>query len=137
MATGRGVNNASRVTLRVAETNPKFVGRGIALLDPQIVDDLGFTTGDIIEVKGAKKSHLLLWSAQPDDRGKRLIRIDGYTRNNIGGGIDDRVAIQKVTTIKKADQVILALTEDLAIEGLEEYLPEVLHGRVVTKGDVM
>ena len=82
MAAGREVNNASRVTLRVAETNPKSVGRGIALLDPQIMEDLGLTTGNIIEVKGAKNSHLLLWSPQPDDRGKRLIRIDGYTRNN-------------------------------------------------------
>ncbi|HYY40146.1 MAG TPA: hypothetical protein VE692_02750 [Nitrososphaera sp.] len=42
-----------------------------------------------------------------------------------------------MTTIKKADQVILAPTEDLAIEGLEEYLPEVFDGRVVTKGYVM
>jgi transitional endoplasmic reticulum ATPase len=82
MAAGREVNNASRVTLRVAETSPKFVGRGIALLDPQVMEDLRLTTGDTIEVKGTKKSHLLLWSPQPDDRGKRLIRIDGYTRNN-------------------------------------------------------
>jgi len=29
-----------KVTLRIAETNPKFVGRGVALLDPKIMDDL-------------------------------------------------------------------------------------------------
>jgi transitional endoplasmic reticulum ATPase len=79
---------------------------------------------------------VLLWSSQPDDYGKKLIRIDGYTRNNIGTGIDDTVTIRKVT-VKKAEQVILAPTEELNIVGLEDYLPELLEGRVVTKGDIV
>jgi len=39
-----------KVTLRVAETNPKFVGRGVALLDPKVMDDLHLSTGDVIEL---------------------------------------------------------------------------------------
>jgi transitional endoplasmic reticulum ATPase len=39
-----------KVTLRIAETNPKFVGRGVALLDPKVMDDLHLSTGDIIEL---------------------------------------------------------------------------------------
>ncbi len=126
----------NQVTLKVAETNPKLVGRGMALVDPKVVEELGLSTGDIIELAGKKKSYVLLWSSQPDDYGKRLIRIDGYTRNNIGVGIDDHVAVQKVS-LKKAEQVILAPTEELNIVGLEEYLPELLEGRVVTKGDII
>jgi len=126
----------NQVTLKVAETNPKLVGRGMALVDPKVVEELGLSTGDIIELVGKKKSYVLLWSSQPDDYGKRLIRIDGYTRNNIGVGIDDHVAVQKVS-LKKAEQVILAPTEELNIVGLEEYLPELLEGRVVTKGDII
>src|SRR5881296_1521151 len=126
----------NQVTLKVAETNPKLVGRGMALVDPKVVQELGLSTGDIIELAGKKKSYVLLWSSQPDDYGKRLIRIDGYTRNNIGVGIDDHVAVQKVS-LKKAEQVILAPTEELNIVGLEEYLPELLEGRVVTKGDII
>ena len=130
----KGTTN--QVTLKVAETNPKLVGRGMALVDPKVVEELGLSTGDIIELAGKKKSYVLLWSSQPDDYGKRLIRIDGYTRNNIGVGIDDHVAVQKVS-LKKAEQVILAPTEELNIVGLEEYLPELLEGRVVTKGDII
>jgi len=126
----------NQVTLKVAETNPKLVGRGMALVDPKVVEELGLSTGDIIELAGKKKSYVLLWSSQPDDYGKRLIRIDGYTRNNIGVGIDDHVAVQKVC-LKKAEQVILAPTEELNIVGLEEYLPQLLEGRVVTKGDII
>ena len=117
--------NKNNLTLRVAETNPKFVGRGVALVDPNVMEKFDLATGDVIEIRGArKKTFVLLWSSQPSDYGRGLIRIDGYTRNNIGIGIDDRVNIQKVTDVTKAEQVILSPTEELNIVGLEEHLPE-------------
>lgn len=126
------------LTLRVAETNPKFVGRGVALVDPKVMEKLSLSTGDVIEIRSSrKKTFVLLWSSQPDDYGRGLIRIDGYTRNNSGVGIDDRVNVQKVTNVTKAEQVILSPTEELNIVGLEEHLPELLDGRVVAKGDMM
>jgi transitional endoplasmic reticulum ATPase len=125
-----------KVTLKVAETNPKLVGRGMALMDPKAMEDLGLSTGDVIELSGKKKTYALLWTGLSDDYGKKLIRIDGYTRNNIGMGIDDSVAIRKVN-VKKAEQVILAPTEELNIVGLEEHLPGLLEGRVIAKGDTI
>src|ERR687884_2113354 len=130
-------NKNNKLLLKVAETNPKFVGRGIALIDPKIMKDLDLATGDVIEIFGKKKTFVLLWSSQPTDYGKAIIRIDGYTRNNIGTGIDDKVTIQKVKDVKKAEQVILSPTEELNIVGLEEHLPELLEGRVITKGDMI
>jgi transitional endoplasmic reticulum ATPase len=130
-------NNDNNVSLRVAETNPKFVGRGVALLDSKVMDDLGLSAGDVIEIRGRKKSFVLLWSSQPSDYGRGLIRIDGYTRNNLNVGIDDRVTIQKVTDVREAEQIILSPTEELNIVGLEEHLPELLDGRVVAKGDMI
>src|ERR671932_32425 len=128
----------NNLTLRVSETNPKFVGRGVALLDPRVMEKLGLSTGDVIEIRGSrKKTFVLLWSSQPTDYGAGIIRIDGYTRNNIGAGIDDRVTIQKVKDVKKAEQVILSPTEELNIVGLEEHLPELLEGRVIAKGDMI
>src|SRR5918911_227803 len=131
-------NNNDILMLKVAETNPKFVGRGIALIDPKVMEELNLATGDVIEITGhKKKSYVLLWSSQPTDYGKRLIRIDGYTRSNISIGIDDKVTISKVNNVKKAEQVILSPTEELNIVGLEEHLPELLEGRVVAKGDTI
>jgi transitional endoplasmic reticulum ATPase len=124
----------STVTLKIAETTPKFVGRGIALVDPKVMEELDLITGDVIEIAGKKKSYVLLWSNQPEDYGRGLIRIDGYIRNNVGVGIDDKVRIRKASP-KTAEQVTLAPTEELNIIGLEEYLPELLEGRVITKGD--
>jgi transitional endoplasmic reticulum ATPase len=57
-------NNDNKVSLRVAETNPKFVGRGMALVDPKIMEEMDLSTGDVIEVSGKKKSYVLLWSSQ-------------------------------------------------------------------------
>ena len=128
-------NNGKKVTQRIAETNPKFVGRGVALMDPKVMDELQLSTGDVIEISGKKKTFVLLWSSQPTDYGTGLIRIDGYTRNNIGRGIDDKVTVQKVTNLVKAEQVIMSPTDELNVVGLEDYLPELLEGRAVAKGD--
>ena len=131
------MKNKEDSVVKVAETNPKFVGRGVALVDPKVMENLNLSTGDVIEIRGRKKSYLLLWSSQPTDYGTGLIRVDGYTRNNIGVGIDDRVTIQKVSDIKKAEEVILSPTEELNIVGLEEHLPGLLEGRVIAKGDMI
>ena len=128
------------VLLKVTETNPKFVGKGMALIDPAVVEEMQLTAGDVIEINtssGKKKTFTLLWSGQPEDYGLRVIRIDGYTRNNLGIGIDDHVKIRKAQDIKKAEQVVVSPTEELNIVGIEEYISEVLEGRVVSRGDVI
>ena len=80
----------NQASLRVAETDPKFVGRGIALVDQRIIADLELKTNDVVEISGnRRKTHALLWSGQQSESGKALIRIDGYTRSNLGIGIDD------------------------------------------------
>ena len=130
-------NTENQVSLRVTETDPRYVGRGIALVDPKVISDLDLSTGDVVEISGnRRKTHVLLWSSQQQDYGKKLIRVDGYTRNNLGVGIDDNVYIRRVKT-SKAEQILLSPTEELNVVGLEEHLPELLEGRVVTKGDII
>jgi transitional endoplasmic reticulum ATPase len=111
----------------------------MALVDPKVMEIMSLSPGNVIEVinKKNKSTYILLWSSPASDYGKDLIRIDGYTRSNIGEGIDDRVIIRKVDSIQKAEQIILSPTEELNIAGLEEHLPELLDGRVVTRGDVI
>jgi hypothetical protein len=47
---------ANQITLKVAETNPKLVGRGMAMVDPSAIEELGLSTGDIIELAGKRKA---------------------------------------------------------------------------------
>ncbi len=122
------------LTLRVADAYQRDVGRGIARVDPKVVDELGLTSGDVIQIVGKKKTTALSWPGYESDIGKGTIRIDGYLRNNAGVSIDDKVTIRKIEA-KIAQRLTLAPTEPLRIVGGEEYLSQVLEGRVLARGD--
>ncbi|MGI0091480.1 MAG: AAA family ATPase, partial [Nitrososphaerales archaeon] len=129
--------DSNEIELRVAEAQTRDVGRGIARVDPDVLSKMGWVTGDALEIRGKTKSTFaLLWPAQPADAGRGIIRIDGNTRNNAGIGIDDKVTVSK-TEAAFAEQITLAPTELLRITGGEEYLGQLLDGRIIGKGDVI
>jgi transitional endoplasmic reticulum ATPase len=129
-------NVGGTINLRIAEAESRDVGRGVARVDPKVISQQGWTSGDIIEITGNKTTYALLWPGRSEDHGKELIRVDGYIRNNLGSGIDDRVRVRRVEA-KQATKVSLAPTEPLRISGGEEYLAQVLEGRVVSKGSLV
>ena len=124
------------VELKVAEARSNDVGRGIARIDPRVIEELGLTSGDVIQIIGKKKTVAIVWPGYPEDAGLRIIRIDGYTRKNAGVGIDDKVKIRKVEA-KPANVVKLAPTEPLRIVGGEAYLKHYLENRAVSRGDMI
>lgn len=121
------------ITLRVAEAPPNLVGRSIAVVDPKIIKENGWQAGEVLEIKGNKRTYAKIWPGQTSDYGKGFIRIDGYTRNNAGVGIDDRVKVRK-SDARPAEKVTLYPTEPLRIVGGERYLAQILEGRVVSPG---
>jgi transitional endoplasmic reticulum ATPase len=121
-------------TLRVADALQRDVGRGIARIDPKVVQELGLTSGDVVQITGKRKTNALCWPAHEQDYGKGTVRIDGYLRNNAGVSIDDKVTIRKIDA-KIAERLTLAPTEPLRIVGGEEYLSQLLEGRVLSRGD--
>jgi transitional endoplasmic reticulum ATPase len=128
---GRGI------TLKVAEAEQRDVGRKIARLDPDIIEQLNITSGDALELASlGKKTTVLSWPARSNDRGKGLIRIDGYTRNRLDVGVNDQIEVKRVES-KDAKSITFAPTEPLRIVGAEEYLAEYLNGQLMTKGDTI
>ncbi|MEM0088220.1 MAG: CDC48 family AAA ATPase [Archaeoglobaceae archaeon] len=121
------------ITLKVAEAFYRDVGRGIARIDPEVMERLGIQSGDIIEIIGKETVPAIVWPSYPEDRGKGLIRIDGSLRSNAGVGIDDRVKIKKVEA-KPAERITLAPTEPIRLMGGENYLLRLLEGRPVIRG---
>ncbi len=124
------------IELKVAEARSNDVGRGIARIDPRVIEELGLTSGDVIQIIGKKKTVAIVWPGYPEDAGLRIIRIDGFTRKNAGVGIDDKVKIRKVTA-QPANVVKLAPTEPLRIVGGEAYLRQYLENRAVSRGDMI
>ena len=62
--------------------------------------------------------------------------MDGSTRRNAGVALDERVAIKKVAA-KNAEKITFSPTEQLRLQGGEEYLKQVLDGRAIAKGDTI
>jgi len=123
--------------LRVADARHKDVGRGIARIDPQVVDRLGLASGDVISIEGKKTTVAISWPGYMEDVGTGTIRIDGNTRRNAGVSIDDKVTVRR-TEAREAQAVTLAPTQPLRIAGqVGQYLAQLLEGRVITRGDVV
>ncbi|MEM0049284.1 MAG: CDC48 family AAA ATPase [Candidatus Bathyarchaeia archaeon] len=132
---GEHMSSGSKmITLRVAEARGRDVGRGIARVDPKVMEILDLTPGDVIEISGKRKTVAICWPGYSEDAGKGIIRIDGYIRRNAGISIDEKVVVRKVEA-KNAERVILAPIEPLRIEGAEDYLAQILEGKAVTRGD--
>lgn len=122
--------------IKVAELKPGETGKGIARLDPALMDILDIKVGDIVQIDGNKKTVVKVLRGAPEDANRGIIRIDGSTRRNAGTSIDERVNIKKVTA-KDATKITFSPTDELRLQGGEEYLTQVMEGRSFMKGDVL
>ena len=122
--------------IKVAELKPGEAGKGIARLDPELMDIFGLRAGDIIQIDGTKRTVAKVLRGAPEDANRGIIRIDGSARRNAGTSIDERVGIKKIAA-KNAEKILFSPTEELRLQGGEEYLSRVMEGRVFAKGDVL
>ena len=127
---------ASDKAIKVAELKAGETGRGIVRLDPALMDVLSIRVGDIVQIDGSKKTVAKVLRGAPEDANLGIIRIDGSTRRNAGVSLDERVAVKKVTA-KNAEKITFSPTEQLRLQGGEEYLKQVLDGRAIAKGDTI
>ena len=122
--------------LKVAELKPGEAGRGVARVDPELMNILDMKVGDIVQIDGSKKTVVKVLRGGPEDANRGIIRIDGSTRRNAGTGIDERVGIKKVTA-KNAEKITFSPTEQLRLQGGEDYIRQVMEGRAFAKGDTI
>jgi transitional endoplasmic reticulum ATPase len=124
------------VKLKVAEARPNDIGRGIVRIDPFIQKKMNLDTGDVVKIIGKQHTVAKVWPGFPNDELTNTIRIDGLIRRNADVGIDENVIVMKVSA-KQAKKILFAPTQQLKLMGGEEYLQQVLEGRVLTKGDMI
>lgn len=126
----------SEIVLKIEEIPQQHVGRGRAIIDPKIIEDQKWSTGQIIELTYNKKTHVKLWPGSPEEYGSGIIKIDGITRQNIGAGIGDKASIKSVEAVE-AEQIVLSPTEKIAAEGLQKYMSYNYLNHVFTTGDTV
>ncbi|HEV2876815.1 MAG TPA: CDC48 family AAA ATPase, partial [Nitrososphaeraceae archaeon] len=120
-------------SLKVLEAYTRDVGRGVARIDYDSMDSLTASTGDVIEIRGKRRTVAKCLPLYPSDEGKGIIRVDGLVRNNSGVAIGDTVVVRKIKAIP-AEKVIVAPLE--AIPPIDErYLADALESVPLIKGD--
>ncbi len=97
----------NELQLTVAKAYPKDAGRGMARLDPYILQALQLSPGDIVEIEGRKMTGAKVWRADRQDWGQETIRVDSYVRQNAGTGIGERVKIRRASA-KEAEKIVFA-----------------------------
>ena len=113
----------SEIILKIDEIPQQHVGRGRAIVDPKIIEDQKWNSGQILELTYNKKTHVKLWPGSTEEYGSGIIKVDGITRLNIGAGIGDKISIKSVEAVN-AEQIVLSPTEKLQID--EEQLHNVM-----------
>lgn len=122
--------------MRIGEAKQRDVGKKRARIGPEAMDFLKVTPGDIIEVMGSRSSCAVVWPVDEDEKLPDIIRVDGQTRKNVGGSLNDFVKIRKVTS-KFAKTVSLTPVNDSVTVDKEftDFVKNRLKGLPIVHGD--
>jgi transitional endoplasmic reticulum ATPase len=125
------------LSLKVREALTKDVGRVIARIDPEDMKRIGAEVGDIIQISGKRKTVAKVMPAYIEDRGKKIIQIDGIIRENGKVSLDEKVSIEK-TSYKPASKIILSPLSFVGPLGKDKdtkYIGRLLEGIPLVEGD--
>src|ERR1019366_9773165 len=124
------------VQLKVAEANTRDVGRGIARVDPEVMEQLGIhDSGEVVELIGKHETCGRIMPTFPELRGHGLVQIDGIIRENAQVGIDEQIKITRVKVDSARKITFSPLTALGRMTTDSAYLARQLSSIPVTQGD--
>ncbi|MHA2008485.1 MAG: CDC48 family AAA ATPase [Promethearchaeota archaeon] len=125
--------------VRIKDAYKADAGRGRIRIDPEVIREMNFKTGDVIEISHpivGKKTAALLYPGKEEDKGSNSIRIDSSLRTNLSTSLDDMVYIRKIEA-SLADRITFAGVEESVIIRDPTRLVRMLENRVITKEDIL
>ncbi|MFQ5476125.1 MAG: CDC48 family AAA ATPase [Nitrosopumilus sp.] len=130
------VRKEEPLQMRIGEAKQRDVGKKRARIGPEAMDFLKVTPGDIIEVMGSRSSCAVVWPVDEDEKFPDIIRVDGQTRKNVGGSLNDVVKIRKVVS-KFAKSISLTPVNDSVTVDKEftDFVKNRLKGLPIMHGD--
>ncbi len=122
--------------LRIERLEKNRSGRSLCYVDQDAINKLGLSTGDIVEIRGKKKTTGII-VASVADKGKGIIRIDGIQRLNAGATIGEYVTI-KIAEVYPATEIILTPTRpNIDMKRQAEAIKGKLIDKPVVIGDIV
>src|SRR3989338_6374763 len=125
------------LVLKVKEALSKDVGRVIARIDPGDMKALGLEVGDVIELEGKRKTAAKAMPCYAEDRGKKIIQMDGIARENAQIGLDEKVRVSKIDSKPASKITLLPMTVSslLQRDSDTKYIGSLIEGLPVVSGD--
>jgi transitional endoplasmic reticulum ATPase len=120
--------------LKISEALTKDVGRAIVRLDPSDLQKIGVNIGDTVEVSGKRTTVCKAMPMYKDLRGQNRIQMDGVTRENVGGGLDEFVSVKKMH-VPSAEHLTFTTLSVVPDDKDLAYIGSLIDGLPVTIGD--
>ncbi|MFX0184692.1 MAG: CDC48 family AAA ATPase [Candidatus Hodarchaeota archaeon] len=134
-------DNNKVLMLKVAEANQGDVGRGLVRIDYSIMRQYNLETGDIVEISseraGGKKTGALVIPGRREDRGKRIIRMDGLIRGNVGTSLGETVRVRPIKKREAKRMTIAPAEERIRLLVRSEIIRERLQNHPISRGDLL
>ena len=130
---GLSCTSQNALSLKVQEAYDEDIEKGVVRIDYDSMKALSASTGDVIGIKGKRRTVAKCLALYPPDEGKGIIRVDGLVRNNSGIAVGDTISVRKIKAVA-AEKIIVAPLK--AIPPIDEgYLADALENLPLTKGD--
>ena len=129
-------SDMKEVKLRIEELDKSRSGRSLCYIDPNILEQLGLTTGNIIEMRGRKKTAGIAVSSITD-KGKRIIRLDGLQRLNVGANIGEYVTIRLARVYPAREVELTPTTTNIDLKRQADAVKAKLIDKPFVVGDIV
>ena len=125
------------IKLKVAESVQDDVNKGIIRIDSNFMKAAGVNPGDVVEIKGERRTTGIVDRAYPGDIGLNIIRMDGDIRRNAKTSVGEMVAVRKIE-VKPAKKITIAPAhKGVFIRASPGLFKQGLLGRAMVKGDLI
>ena len=124
--------------LKLIEAYTRDVGRGIARIDYDTMDELNVSTGDIIELKNKNKTTVAkALPLYPSDEKKNVLRAEGIIRKNLNNiKTGEEIDVVKATNVQKAEEITFYSKNKELLPTLDgRYFSDALESMAVREGD--
>ena len=122
--------------LRIERLKKGRSGRSLCYISQDVMFDLELSTGDIIEIRGKKKTTGIAVSSS-EDKGKGILRLDGLQRLNAGATIGEFVSVQLAEVYPAIEIVLTPTRPDLDLKRQADAIKSKLIDKPVVLGDIV
>ena len=128
----------AKVELRVEDVEQSDLAKYVARIDQATMKFLQVAEDDVVEIVGDGKTVAKVHVSRPEDEGKKVIRIDAFTRRNAGTMVGNSVVVSKAEASGAKNVVLSFRGIHLVIDDfLVKFLKDALLGRPLMKENVV